>query len=611
MAGNGASNWGRRVVLLVVFLGVCAAGGWYAYRTWFSGTEEAPDAALFFKVAQGPLTISVTEAGTVKPREQEVIKSMLEGRTTILYLVPEGKRVDKGDLLVELDASSLLDEKVDQEIRVQNADASFVQAREGLEVAKNQAQSDVEKAELTLRFAKEDLEKYKEGEYPNELKVLEAKITLAKEELQRANEKLDWSKQLFNEKYLSATELQADELAAQKTKLDLELAENNLSLFKEYTYKRNIAQLSADVKQAEMALERVKRKASADVVQAEAQLRARESEFKRQKDKLDKIIEQIGKAKIVAPTDGLVVYATSAQFSWRGNVEPLAEGQEVRERQELIYLPTADTFIAEVKIHESSLKKVYVGLPVRLMIDALPGTTFTGKVSKIAPLPDPQSMFMNPDLKVYDTEIEIQGGGDVLRTGMSCQAEIIVAQYDDAVYVPVQSVIRIGRTPTVFVKEGTTVESRKVEIGLDNNRMVRVISGLKPGEEVLMTPPLDAGAAAVENDDTMEKVDIPERPVDTRRTSGGRGTGGGTTNGAPGQAEAAQRAPQNGEAQQENGQDERRGRPNMSPEERAKLRERMEKMTPEEREAMRRRFREQGQRGGQGRPRSDAQGRQE
>jgi hypothetical protein len=49
----------------------------------------------------------------------------------------------------------------------------------------------------------------------------------------------------------------------------------------------------------------------------------------------------------------------------------------------------------------------------------------------------------------------------------------------------------------------------------------------------------------------------------------------------------------------------------MSPEERAKLRERMEKMTPEEREAMRRRFREQGQRGGQGRPRSDAQGRQE
>ena len=99
---------------------------------------------------------------------------------------------------------------------------------------------------------------------------------------------------------------------------------------------------------------------------------ARELELNRQKKRLEKINDQIAKSTITAPTDGLVIYATSAGNRWRGNTEPLQEGQEVFERQELIYLPTADTFIAEVKIHETYLKKIYIGLPVRVRIDALP-----------------------------------------------------------------------------------------------------------------------------------------------------------------------------------------------------------------------------------------------
>ena len=88
------------------------------------------------------------ESGTIRAREQIVIKSEVEGRTTILELVPEGTEVKKGDLLVRLDASSLEDQSIDQEIRVQNADAAFVRAREDLDVIRNQARSDVEKAEL-------------------------------------------------------------------------------------------------------------------------------------------------------------------------------------------------------------------------------------------------------------------------------------------------------------------------------------------------------------------------------------------------------------------------------------------------------------------------------
>lgn len=239
-----------------------------------------------------------------------------------------------------------------------------------------------------------------------------------------------------------------------------------------------------------MALERVRRKVAADILQAEVELRARESEFQREQGKLEKIEQQIERTRIHAPNDGLVVYATSTQANFRGNIEPLAEGQEVRERQELIYLPAPGSVKAEVKIHESNLDKVSVGLPVRITVNALPGRVFSGRVAGIAPLPDAVSVWLNPDLKVYNTDIHLEGEVEGLRTGMSCRAEIQVAQYPDALYVPVQAVTRVDGQPTVFVRQGGQFGPRQIEVGLDNNRMVHVLKGLEEGDTVLLTPPL-------------------------------------------------------------------------------------------------------------------------
>jgi len=467
-----------------------------------------------FAAVRGPITISVSESGTIKAREQLILKSEVEGVTTILSLVSEGTRVKKGDLLIELDASTLKDDMVNEQILVMNTEAAYIRARETLAVTKNQAESDIDQASLDLRFAKEDLTKYTEGEYPQELKEAQSRITIAEEELQRASEKLSWSEVLFEEKYLSLTELQADQLAARKAELELELAQEELALLENYTYKRRLAELESDIKQAEMALERAKLKASADIVQAEADLRATQSEYQRQKGKLEKIEDQIEKTKIYAPADGLVVYATSAKADWRGNREPLAEGQEVRERQELIYLPTGSSFIAEVKVHESSLEKIRLGLPTRLSVDALPGKSFSGRVSKIAPLPDAISVWLNPDLKLYNTEIVLDSESRELRTGMSCRAEIIVERFDDAVYVPVQAVLTINGRPQVFVQNGGTAEPRPVKTGPDNNRMIVIESGISPGERVLLTPPLeDATVTAAGEEHNANQVQQRKRAL--------------------------------------------------------------------------------------------------
>lgn len=558
----------------VLVISAVVAGTVILWFGKFRTDDEFAQQAATFAVIRGPLAISVTESGTIKPRDQVILKNEVEGRTSIITLVPEGTRVKKGDLLVELDVSSLLDNRIDQEIRVQNAEASYIDANENFAVVENQAESDKDKAHLTLEFAKQDLQKYLEGEYPNQLREAEGKITLAREELARAEETLKWSKTLFGEKYISQTELQADQLNQQKRDLDVKLAESNLDLLKDFTYRRNLAQLESDVRQAEMALERTTRKAKANVIQAQADLKAKQAEYRRQEDKLTKIEDQIQKAKIYAPVDGLVIYATSAERGgFRGNIQPLDEGQEVRERQELIYLPTAASAKAEVDIHESSLQRIRPGLPAIITVDALPGKKFYGKVAHIAPLPDAQSMWMNPDLKVYNTDIYLDNNDDSLRTGMSCQAEIIIERYDDAVYVPVQAVLRVGGETTVYVSNGKMLEPRKVEIGLDNNRMIRIISGLKEGEIVSLTPPLKS--AGVE---PYAGIELAERTPVEETTFEGESMEQAATQKSWDQANPAEQT------------DRRRERfRNMSPEEREAMRQRLESMSPEEREKMRER----------------------
>ncbi len=459
------------------------------------GSEQTGSDLVTFVAKRGPLTISVLESGTIKPRERLIIKNELEGRTSIISLISEGAKVKKGDLLVELDASALADALIDQEISVQNAEAAFIDANETFAVTENQAQSDIDVAKLTLQFAEQDLQQYKEGQYPKDLKTANNEITLREEELTRAQETLAWSQKLFAEKYLSNTDLQADKLAVTRSNNNLELAKEELRLLQEYTRQRNIDQFESDFHQAKMALERTQRKARADVVQAKADLKAKELEYTRQVTKLEKIKDQIDKATVLAPADGTVIYATSARRGgFRDNREPLDEGVEVFERQELIYLPTATSAMAEVDIHESSLEKVRLGLPAIVTVDALQGKTFFGSVGQIAPLPDPASMWMNPDLKVYNSEVYLEGDTPDLRTGMSCKVEIIVQQYEDAVYIPVQAVIRIAGQPAVYVVKDGTIEEREVTIGLDNNRMIRIIDGIQEGEVVLLTPPLKSAA---------------------------------------------------------------------------------------------------------------------
>jgi hypothetical protein len=178
---------------------------------------------------------------------------------------------------------------------------------------------------------------------------------------------------------------------------------------------------------------------------------------------------------------------------------------------------------------------------------------------------------------------------------MSCKAEIIVKQYEDALYVPVSAVIRIAGRPAVYVVKEGSIEQREVEIGLDNNRMVRIVSGVQEGEVVSLTPPLKA--ATVESDSQMAGTGLSDgSDAFKQRINEKLEEANGARSGRPSDDAAGSQPDRPGppgvSAQQM--EQMRKRFEGMSPEERKKEAERMRKqfesMTPEEQEKMRRRF---------------------
>ena len=197
--------------MVAVALVAAAVAAWL-----FGGGDSTDETTPVFTVAEGPLTIGITASGSAQSRDKVVLRSELEGRNTILWVVEDGVSVKTGDLLVEFDAAALVEKRNDQEITANTAHGNLIIAEERLEVTKGECEGNLLEREVTLDLAKMALEKYEKGDFPEEKRQREADIALADEELQRAAEKLDWSRKLAKEGFLTRTELQADELALRR-----------------------------------------------------------------------------------------------------------------------------------------------------------------------------------------------------------------------------------------------------------------------------------------------------------------------------------------------------------------------------------------------------------
>ncbi len=499
--------------------------------------EESIDGAL---VRKGSLRISETVRGNLEARNAVVLRSEIERGTTILYLIDEGAQVKPGDLVCELDVSELEDRQVEQEITVNRAKASLTKAEEQYAIQEIQNRTDLAQAELQLRFGKMDLEKYvgREGatigeddlvlsEWQHELQKLDETILLREQELTQSSRDLEFTRELVGRNFAAQQELVDDEIAYERARVALGQARREKALTMEYNYERKLQELQEEIETRQRDLEKTDRQARAKMADFEAEVESARFTLQREEERLAKILEQIEKSRIISPAEGIVVYARE-RSRW-GSGDPIQEGTEVRERQDIVTIPQPGGMVAEAKLHETSLKKVTSGQKCLVRIDAQPGKVFEGRVSFVATLPDSGSYWSNPNQRVYRSEVVLEEGNEDMRPGMSCSIEILVDDLDDVTYVPRQCVFFDGRSTVAFVLKDDAVERREVEVGLDNAQWVEVKSGLSEGEKVAMAPPADfkpeaPSAGAPPDGPRAERVE---------GAGGAAGAGGGRPSGMP------------------------------------------------------------------------------
>ena len=517
------SIFAKRGLLILTALAVITVGVFGFSRLMPGGSDILSSGAEVFAVKRGDLIISVTEGGDIKAVKSEIIRSKVEGRPSIVNILPEGTIIKPEDVnnlvLVELDSSNLTEQLPQRQIDLSTAEASSTEAEEAYDIQVKQNESDITAAELKEKFAMMDLQKYigdtvaqklierinsdpnseidmslllEDVNDPNggseasqKLRELTGAITLAQENFEKAAYELDWTIKLYAKEYVAETELKEDQLTKTRYGIEMEKAKIALRLFELYEFPKQVQQLLSDYKEAGLELERTKARARSQLAQAEAKRSGAKATLMQQQERLKKLQEQLAACTIQAPAPGQVVYWSSTERWSRVKIE---QGAEIYEGARIISIPDMSKMKVEIKVHETWIDKIQLGQKAEITVAAFPDQIFTGEVLKKAPLAD-QTNFWDSEVKVYVTDVSIDGTHDFLKTGMTGKVTVIIDTLENVLHVPIQSVVTVDKKKVCYVKAEKGSKKREVETGLFNDDFVEIKSGLAEGEKVLLNPP--------------------------------------------------------------------------------------------------------------------------
>ncbi|MCA9061012.1 MAG: efflux RND transporter periplasmic adaptor subunit, partial [Planctomycetaceae bacterium] len=488
----------RRIALVLLLIALAAVGLWYAFGSPLSSEQTE---SLTWTAEKSNLRITVTERGTLKSQKTVNGICEVEGyENKIIFIVEEGSTVQKGDVVVRID-SSQIDQRISEaKLKVTQAQGSVETKKQELEVQRNTNESDIAAAELELKLAELDLEKYEKGDYEVALNDLKGKIALADVELEKAREYLQNVRELVKKGFREPEQIRLAEQAVESTKFNLERDQQQLDVLVKYDHRRKLTEYEAKAKEAQRKLARANSNAEANLRKAQGALEAAEGELKLQQEELANIERQKGLCEIKAEQTGVVAYANE---EWWSESRRIREGGTVYERQVVFFIPDMTLMQVETKIHESEVKRVAAGQKAVIRVDAFGEQAFTGTVKSVAQL-SKSERFLGSGVKEYTAEVIFDEKASVaLRPGMTAEVEILVDSLSDVLSVPVQAVAEHRRKHFVYAQTDDGFERRDVEVGPTNNRMIVIESGMDPGTIVA----LDARSRAAEeyaDDDTVE-----------------------------------------------------------------------------------------------------------
>lgn len=413
-------------------------------------------------VEQGTIEVRVSGTGEL---EADALATLSFGASGTVGQIPVnvGDEVVEGDLLMALDQSSL-------DPSLASAEAERIQAQQRLDDLLNDAnwKVDLANARQALAQARDALDNAQyiyrvrqEGNRasPETIRAAEAKLVLAKDRYQEAKAAYDQLSGRPSDDPARALALTKLESARQSR----DSALRTLNWYKGSPTDIEQAQLEADVAVAEANLEKAQQRVDTladgpdpdQVAAARASLRAAEA--------------RVNQSKLTAPFDGTVMAIN------------YAVGDSAAPGQPAVVIADLNPLHVETTVDELDIAQVEVGQPVTLTLDALPDVTLSGQVAAIDLSP-----VQGSGSTEYPVRVNLSTVDDRARVGMTVALEILVASKDNALLVPNWALRFDSDTGSIYVMVDTPngAERRDIKLGLRNETVSEVVSGLDPGAVV-------------------------------------------------------------------------------------------------------------------------------
>ncbi len=482
-------------VLVVGALALVAGGAVAAYQSFKPDSGEASQRAATADLARAEVVtfdITTTATGELEARRSVELRCLLEDPSSIIEVVPEGTFVRAGTVLLRLKSEDLKTELREEELRVLSSTADLVAAENGYEIQVSQNATRLEQSQVKLRLGELSLQQWLEGDHKQRVQDLELDLERAQIDLDRTEKLFTRKEGLLAEGFLSTDELEQERIRLVAARAALAKAQLALESYQTYERVRNLTQKQSDVDQARAEVDRVRRQNEIELVSRDAnRINARRQLEMRQAEVAD-LLAQIANCEILAPTDGLVVYATSIDRGQRwgqSGQTPLQIGRQVMPNESLIVLPDTSEMLAKVRVHESLAGRVRARQIVDIKIDALPGMVFTGVVESIGVLAE-GSDWRDPNRREYTVRTSIQAPEGVeLKPSMRADATITLGRVESALAVPIQAVFSEGMVRFVYVPRGAKFLRVPVQVGRRSELYAEVTAGIEANTPVLIREP--------------------------------------------------------------------------------------------------------------------------
>jgi len=436
------------------------------------------------EVREGPFRVAIVETGTLEALRSVTYASRIQSnQAKIIALAPEGKLVEKGDLLILFDAAPFEEEIRRNQALLAQAKADLLKAEEDLKLQALQNTEELQAARLRVEETDLELKDVQQGKGQLKEAEAEAAVANAERELKDAEGQLEDLRPLLAEGFITRMELERAEQARDRAAEELILARRRRDALLNFGRPLELSQARSDVQSSRETLRQLESASAYRLAQKEAAIASEQSRIQEASAKLELAKQQLARCEVRADVPGIVVYKEVFFGSERRRPQV---GDQVWANQPLLILPDISKMVVETRVRETDIHKVERNQDVEVRVDAYPDLRLTGTVTLVGTLAQEEKE--RRGAKFFGVKVQINESDPRLRPGMTARVEIEVEERARAVYVPLEAVFEKNDRYVVYPVTRSP-RPREVVLGPSNADFVVIEKGLSEGDRLLLRDP--------------------------------------------------------------------------------------------------------------------------